>query len=306
MRAPRRFLPSLPLLSAFEAAARTGSITQAALELSLTQSAVSRQIKTLEEQLGVELFIREKQTIRLSAGGSAYAREIREALQKISNASLNLRANPAGGVLNIAAPPTFGARWLTPRLPDFLRQHPDVTLNVFSRLTRFDFRDDVIDAAIHFGQPNWPGAETVLLRPETTLPLCSPELAQRYQFESAANLRLAPLLHLTSRPDAWERWLRQNGVDDRGVYGMLFDQFTALSEAAINGLGIALLPEFLFQDDLAAGRLVPALPLPFSGTDAYYLCWPQDRSEPGPLALFRDWLLRETQPARNADGSMPA
>ncbi len=294
IRAPRRFLPSLPLLAAFESAARTGSITQAAIELCLTQSAVSRQIKALEGQLGVELFIREKQKIRLTLGGQTYAREIRDALQKISNASLHLRAHPGGGTLTLAVPPTFGARWLTPRLPGFLDSHPDVMLNMLSRLGQFDFKQDVVDAAIYFGEPYWPGIEMVLLRSETILPVCSPALAARYDFRVAADLRRAPLLHLTTRPDAWEQWLRANGVDDRSVHGMLFDQFSNLLAAAAAGLGIALIPDFLCESELATGAMIEALPLPFRNGEAYYLCWPEERASHGPLVLFRDWLLGET------------
>ena len=293
IRAPRRFLPSLPLLAAFEAAARTGSITQAAVELSLTQSAVSRQIKALEGQLGVELFVRQKQKIRLTLGGQVYAREIRDALAKISNASLNLLANPSGGTLTLAVPPTFGARWLTPRLPRFCERHPDVMLNVLSRLSQFDFKQDVIDAAIYFGQPNWTGAEMQLFRHETVIPVCSSALAARHRFDQASDIRNAPLLHLTTRPDAWERWFRHYHVDDRAVHGMLFDQFVTLCEAAASGLGVALLPDFLARDELRAGRVVEALPLPLDCSDAYYLCWPEDRASHHPLELFRDWLQEE-------------
>ena len=157
MRSSRRFLPSLSLLSAFEAAARIGSITAAARELSLTQSAVSRQVKELEEQLKVELFHRERQTIRLTVGGEAYAREIRDALRKISSASMNLRANPMGGTLTLSILPTFGTRWLAPRLPKFLSCNPGVTINLVTRLSYFDFRSEPIDAAIHFGRPRMAG-----------------------------------------------------------------------------------------------------------------------------------------------------
>ena len=155
----RRFLPSLSLLSAFEAAARTGSVTIAARELDLTQSAVSRQIRALENQLGVELFVRERQTIRLTLAGDAYAREIREALRRISTASLNLRANPDGGTLTLAVLPAFGSRWLMPRLAGFLEHHRGMSVNLVTRLSPFDFKLDSIDAAIHFGDSIWPGAE---------------------------------------------------------------------------------------------------------------------------------------------------
>lgn len=302
LRAPRRFLPSVSLLAAFEAAARTGSITEAAAELSLTQSAVSRQIKALEDQLGFELFVRAKQKIRLTFGGQVYAREIRDALGRISSASLNLLANPSGGTLTLAVPPTFGARWLTRRLPRFVEAHPDVMLNILSRLTRFDFREDVIDAAIHFGNEPWTGAEMLRLRGEVMVPVCSPGLWQRFGFAAAADIRRAPLLHLTTRPDAWERWLARHGVDGRGVHGMLFDQFATLYEAAAAGLGVALLPEFLFADELRAGHVVRALPLPMESEGAYHLCWPRERGDHPLLLLFRKWLTAEM--ARSEAGDL--
>ncbi len=294
MQSPRRFLPSLPLLSAFEAAARTGSVTAAAKELSLTQSAVSRQIKALEEQLEVALFHRERQTIHLTLGGEAYAREIREALRKISAASLNLRANPFGGTLTLAILPTFGTRWLAPRLPAFLAKNPGITLNLVTRLSQFDFRLEPVDAAIHFGQGEWPGGELVLLRSETVIPACSPQVRKTHRFRKPEDLRQAPLLHLTTRPDAWERWLSLNGAPAHGVHGMLFDQFATAAQAAIAGMGVALLPDFLIQDELASGQLVAALDRPMESAESYYLAWPKDRSGHLPLVAFRDWLLAET------------
>ncbi|GGF43732.1 LysR family transcriptional regulator [Aliidongia dinghuensis] len=298
MQTPRRFLPSLSLLSAFEAASRTGSITAAARELALTQSAVSRQIKALEDQLEVELFHRERQTIRLTAAGDIYAREIRDALRKISTASLNLRANPFGGTLNLAILPTFGTRWLAPRLPKFLARNPGITINLVTRLTQFDFRLEAVDAAIHFGPAEWPGGALALLRSETVVPACSPDLRDRFRFETAADIRMAPLLHLTSRPDAWERWLAAHDVPAHAVHGMLFDQFATAAQAAIAGLGVALLPEFLVEEELRSGQLVRALDLPMTSAEAYYLAWPHDRANHPPLIAFREWLLAETQADR--------
>ncbi len=295
MLGPRRFLPSLSHLQAFEAAARTGSVTTAARELNLTQSAVSRQIKALEDQLEVELFHRERQTIRLTPGGETYAREVRDALRKIGTASMNLRANPHGGTLNLAILPTFGTRWLAPRLPDFLKENPGITLNLTTRLTVFDFALEPMDAAIHIGSGQWRGAETVLLRHEIVVPACSPELAAQYDFREAADLRRAPLLHITTRPDAWERWLRQHGVPDEHVHGMLFDQFATLAQVARSGLGVALLPVFLIEDELRTGQLVRALPDgEMQSAESYYLAWPHERAAHPPLVAFRDWLLAQT------------
>ncbi|HEX8047972.1 LysR family transcriptional regulator [Rhizobium sp.] len=293
MITPRRFLPSLSLLSAFEAAARTGSVTVAARELDLTQSAVSRQIKALEEQLGVELFVRERQTIRLTLAGDSYAREIREALRRISSASLDLRANPNGGTLNVAILPTFGTRWLAPRLGDFLATNPGITINLVTRLSPFDFRLDSIDAAIHFGHPHWPGAELAFLMSERTVPACSPDFLARHRLVEPADFLQVPLLHLTTRPDAWEKWLAANGAPASGVRGMLFDQFATAAQAAISGLGVALLPTFLIQEELKRGELVAASSNEQESDERYYLVCPFERLAYPPLVRFREWIVNQ-------------
>ncbi|GIL39112.1 LysR family transcriptional regulator [Roseiterribacter gracilis] len=282
------------MLSAFEAAARTGSISDAARELALTQSAASRQILALERQLGVQLFIRERQKIRLTPGGEAYAQAVRHALGTISSASLNLRANPSGGTLNLAILPTFGARWLAPRLPAFLAQHPGVTVNLVTRLAYFDLDQERIDAAIHFGRADWPNADSVLLRSEQVLPVCSPDLKAQHPFATPRDLRDATLLHVTSRPDAWRRWFAAQDEGDEPVPGMLFDQFATIAQAAIAGLGVALLPTFLIDDELQRGTLVRALDLPMESAERYYLIVPKHRDLHAPLQAFRDWILSET------------
>jgi len=300
MLTPRRFLPSTSHLAAFEAVARTGSVTAAARELDLTQSAVSRQIKALEEQLGVELFLRERQTVRLTLAGDAYAREIREALRRISSASLNLRANPHGGTLNLAILPTFGTRWLAPRLGRFLSANPGVTINLVTRLSSFDFRLDSIDAAIHFGHPHWPGAELAFLMSERTLPACSPDFLKRNAISHPEDLLTVPLLHLTTRPDAWERWFADNGVAFESVHGMLFDQFATAAQAAIAGLGVALLPTFLIQEDLKRGDLIAAVDREMESRERYYLAFPPERADYAPLAAFRDWIVSEARSDQQA------
>ncbi|PZU19422.1 MAG: LysR family transcriptional regulator [Shinella sp.] len=288
----RRFLPSLSLLSAFEAAARTGSVTAAARELQLTQSAVSRQIRLLEEQIGADLFLRERQTIRLTLAGESYVREIREALKRISSASLNLRANPKGGSLNLAILPTFGTRWLAPRLASFLAKNPGVTVNLTTRLQPFDFRLETIDAAIHFGMPHWPGAELTFLMKEKVMPVCSPAFRERHGLGEPTALLAAPLLHMTTRPDAWENWLTANGVPFESVHGMLFDQFSTMAEAAASGLGAALIPTILIESELQRGALVPAGAI-MENAGSYYLAFTSERADYPPLAAFRQWVVKQ-------------
>ncbi len=291
MAIPRRFLPSMSLLSAFEAAARHESFTAAAEELSVSQSAVSRQIRLLEEQIGSKLFVRDRQTVRLSEAGATYAREIREALQRIGSASLNLRANPYGGTLNLAILPTFGTRWLAPRLPMFLERQPGVTINLTTRLEAFDFRADPFDAAIHFGDNPWPGTEGVELMTETVIPVASPGFLERHTINTAQDCLGAPLLHLASRADQWERWFAQQNVDAGRLRGMLFDQFATAAQAASSGLGLALLPRFLIESDLERGDLVPILNAPMLSRERYFLVWPPAHASHRPLKAFRDWII---------------
>ncbi len=282
----------MSLLCAFEAAARHQSFTAAAAELHLTQSAVSRQIRALEDRLGAELFVRERQTVRLTAAGQAYAQEIRGSLMRIENATLSFRTNPQGGQLNLAILPTFGTRWLAPRLPQFFSEQPGITINLTTRLSQFDFQLEAVDAAIHFGQPHWPGAELAFLMSETVVPACSAAMWAQHQFSQPRDLIKAPLLHLASRPDAWRRWFEHQGCRVAETPGMLLDQFATAAQAATAGVGIALLPKFLIERELANGDLVHALPgcPEMESAERYYLAWPSSRTDYPPLQVFRDWL----------------
>jgi DNA-binding transcriptional LysR family regulator len=294
MQLSRRFLPSTQLLAAFEAAARLGSFTAAGAELHLTQSAVSRQIRALEDQLGTPLFVRDRQTVKLTAGGEAYAAEVREVLLRLAQATLAFRANPSGGTLEIAILPTFGTRWLAPRLPRFFAAHPGITVNFTTRLAPFDFRTDPLDAAIHFGAANWPGAELDPLMRETVVPACSPPLRRQHRFRKPADLRNATLVHVASRPAAWAAWFAAKGLEGDPHPGMVVDQFATAAQVAIAGLGVAILPAFLMQEDFARGDLVEALPdAAVVSADRYYIAWPPSRQNHPPLVAFRRWLSEE-------------
>jgi len=291
--APRRYLPSISLLTAFEAASRTESFTAAAQELSLTQGAVSRQIQSLEEQLGVKLFRRERKRVHLTAAGEAYAREIREALKQIARASLTLQANPEGGKLNLAILPTFGTRWLAPRLNDFLAANPGITVNLSTRILPFDLEAEHFDAAIQYGPGTAQGTESVKLLEEDLLPVCAPDLMERLGIRTAADIAKAPLLHIETRPHVWKQWLMAQGISDVPASGMLFDQFATIAQAAGHGVGFALLPRFLIERELEEGRLVVAFDRPLSGVGGYYLVWPRAKGGYPPLVRFRAWIMEE-------------
>lgn len=287
------FLPSTSMLQAFEAAARTGSFTAAARELHMTQSAVSKQVIGLEAHLGVRLFERRHHAVVLTEAGHAYAKDVRAALDLVRSASLRLMTNPHRGCLNLAVLPTFGTRWLMPRLPDFLDRHPGITVNVLSRLSPFDFRTADLDAAIHFGAPDWPGAECTFLRAEEIVPICSPGFLAAHPIRTPRDLATVSRLHLSSRPDAWPQWFRHQGLAEVGDTnpGMRFEQFLTAAQAAVAGLGVALLPTFLVEDELERRDLVVALDRPAPSEHAYYLVVPEDHAAHPPTRAFRDWLV---------------
>ncbi|WP_413865755.1 LysR substrate-binding domain-containing protein [Tateyamaria sp.] len=288
MFAPRRYLPSIPALLAFEAAARLGSATAAAQELSLTQSAISRQIKTLEDQLGAALFAKQGRSLVLTPVGRTYLTQIQDVLQRLGSASVAAGANPQGGALNLAILPAFGMHWLAPRLADFARAHPEVTVNLSTRLAPFDFRNHSYDAAIHFGRKDWPGAEYLALMPETVVAVAAPDLIKDTGDPKA--LRAMTLLHLDTRPRAWARWFAAHDLTPPKGAGMMFDQFSTMAQAAIHGLGVALLPTFVAAPHLKNGTLRTAARGVEKSIGDYYLVWPSGRSVPPSLRSFSQWI----------------
>lgn len=294
MNRPRRFLPSVSLLAAFEAVLRTGSTAAAARELDLTQGAVSRLVQSLEAQLGRPLFLRQRRRLVPTEAARAYGRDISRALDLIARASMEFSANPGGGVLSLAILPAFGTRWLAPRLPAFLSAHPGVTVNLATRLKRFNFAAESFDAAIHFGAADWRDAGHLRLFDELLTVCAAPAFLDRNPVAAAADLLTLPLLQIETRPTAWQEWFRSEGIEARAPRGMLFDQFATMTQAAIHGLGVALLPEFLAEPEIAEGRLTAVFPRRFGGVGSYWLVWPDTRAGHPPLVAFRDWIARET------------
>ncbi|MFW2545602.1 LysR family transcriptional regulator [Primorskyibacter sp. 2E107] len=290
---PRRFLPSTRLLLAFDAVVRHRSVTAAAAELDLTQSAVSRLILSLEQQLGKELFTRHRKRLVPNAAALTYQREVARALDMIQRASTAVVANPDGGTLSLAVLPTFATRWLGPRLGDFLKRHPGVAVNLSTRIQRFDFSGEVFDAAIYFGTEDWQGVHHLKLFDERVTACASPDLVAAHGLNAATDLDAVQLLHLESRPNVWSDWFQAQGMAARGGDGMLMDQFSMMIQAAISGLGVALLPDYLAQIEIADGRLVPVLKQAVPVRGAYWLVWPEERGDLIPLRAFRDWLAEE-------------
>ena len=300
MATPRRFLPSISLLTAFESVCRTGSTVAAARDLDLTQGVVSRLVQTLEAQLGVTLFLRQNRRMVPTEAALAYAREIGRALDVISRGSMRVRSSTGGGTLSLSVLPTFGMRWLAPRLNKFLSAHPGITLNLGTRLRPFDLEEEGFDAAIHYGAMTWPGVGYLKLFDERLVPACSPAFLAANPVTGPRDLLALPLLQLETRPMAWAAWFARHAVSERAPLGMMFDQFAQMILAAIDGLGVALLPDFLAGPELADGRLVALWGEPLPSEGSYFLVWPQAGEKYPPLAAFKEWVTIETRSATSS------
>lgn len=287
---PRRFSPPISWLVAFEAVERRGSVTAAGAELNLTQSAISRQIQKLENQLGVELFHRDKQRLHVTDLGRSYAADVREGINLIVNAGIKMHTNPSRGTLELSVLPAFGAHWLVPKLNNFMEKFPGITLNLTTKTEPFDFSRENFHAAIHFGSDDWPRSRSLLLMQEETVAVVSPNLELKNGTLDAKNLSNIPLLHLRSRPNSWTNWFAQKGVDLEDTNGFQFDQFATMIQASIFGLGAAIVPKYLIESELKEGRLVSLFDSEPSAIGSYYLVWPERFERYPPLDAFRTWI----------------
>ncbi len=296
----RKKIPSTAALLAFEAAARHESFTRAADELALTQSAICRQIATLEDFLGVPLFRRTRRGVQLTEAGLSYSRQIAPRLDAIARDTLAVMAHHGtGSTLELAVVPTFATRWLLPRLGRFQQACPDVVVNMSTRTRPFLFDETEFDAAIYFGDAGWPGTEAHFLMREYPVPVCSPQLAGARAGMAAADIAALPLLQQTTRPYAWRQWFEAAGVEvahDMG--GMRLELFSMLAQAAIERMGVALIPPFLIQRELDAGELMIPCDRSFASARAYYFIMPERKAERPALARFRAWLVEETRATR--------
>ena len=292
----RRQIPSNSALLAFEAAARHGSFARAADELALTEGAISRQIARLEMFLGVVLFERVGNRVRLASNGARYAVQVREVLNRLERDSQYLMGQPLDSAnLDIAILPTFAMRWLIPRLRRFQDQHPNIIVHLAERMDPFVFSENGFDAAIHFEHAAWAGMQTHHLLQEILVPVCHPELLRGGTAENL--LDKLPRLHRRQNPQAWQHYASETGIAlTHSAVGARFDLHAMLIEAALAGLGVALVPRLYVETELEQGRLVA--PWPEGKTIAKNICL----VVPGPVALserplqaFANWLMQEAR-----------
>ena len=297
-------LPPLNALRGFEAAARHLSFTKAAEELNVTQAAVSHQIKALEERLGIELFRRTGRGLALTDAGRVYVPAVREAFDRIAEATQRLSESEEGGRLTVSTMHSFAASWLVPRLARFRARHPDIDVLIDAVDHLVQFSRSPVDIGIRYGRGDWPGVRAELLMTEDIFPVCSPVLLDGdHPLTEPAALRHHTLLHDDMKQN-WEVWLSSaglTGIDASAGLGFTNSRFVL--QAAIDGLGVALARSTLVEDDLAAGRLVRPFALALPSEYAYYVASaPGDWDKPK-VAAFRDWLKDEA--AKEGAREMP-
>jgi len=295
-----RPIPPLNPLRAFEVAARHLSFTRAADELFVTPSAVSHQIKTLEENLGIALFVRDTKSLALTAAGKAYLPGIQEAFKQVMYATQQLRQSQGTPSLKINLPPTFAVKWLIPRMRRFMQAYPDIDLEISTSKHMVDFTREDFDMAVRYGRGIYPGLHSELCLPVEVFPVCSPALMQgEHPLRTPADLKHHVLLHDNStysdvsNPD-WGMWLEHAGVSDVDVTrGPSFWPSHLVIAAAVDGLGVALVKKNWVMKDLADGLLVRpfdvTLPVEFS----YFMVYPQDRAADARIAAFVSWVHEE-------------
>lgn len=290
-----RKIPMLQALNCFEAAARHQSYTHASRELSLTQSAVSRQIASLESFLGVQLFQRTRHGVVLTSAGASYARQIAARLDGLERDTLDTMARQGGGgALQLASVPTFATRWLMPRLASLAAQQPEIVVHIDAYTKPFMFADTEYDGALYAGTPEqlarWPGTRATLLMHEEIVPVASPRLlTARSQWQPHDLLELT-LLQQSTRPGAWRQWFDAMQVEGEASYGARYELFSMLAMAAVQGQGVVLLPRMLVEAELARGELQIVCERPLRGQRAYYLITPEAAHEKTALQQFRLWL----------------
>lgn len=291
-------LPSFSLLRCFEAAAKRESFTAAAEELGLTQSAVSRQVKDLEEHIGTPLFRREGRGVRLTDAGHALFNSLSGDLERLRRTVHRAIAAGAGAqVLAIAAPPTFAARWLAPRLSLFRDLHEGLELVVSSRAEPFDLHDERVDVAVHFGGWDWPGAQLTPLCPEDLIAVAAPELLARHPVSDPVDILDMPLLHLSARPNQWGEFASSHTDMVMPRNGSHFDQFSLVIGAAIAGMGAAILPTYLIEDELSGGHLCRLADITSETSKSYFVATPMGQDTPL-VAAFTAWLRKQVVRAR--------
>lgn len=283
-------------LVAFEAAARHESFTRAADELCVTQGAVSHQVKALEAEFGIKLFVRKPQRLILTVAGSDYYGVAREALDRVAAGTDRLLQRQNSGVLTVSTSPNFASKWLVHRLGRFTDSFPQIDLRLSATKRHVDFTKDDIDVAIRHGDGSEQGLSLTRLYSEQLFPVCSPKLMQgRKSLKDIENLAHHKLLHLDNRQD-WSKWLGIADIEGLDLSrGPVFDQASMVIDAAVAGQGVGLARTGLAAHDILNGHLVRPFEFSLNVNYAYWIVCPHPGAKLPKIEIFRNWLLSEAK-----------
>ncbi|WP_258181961.1 transcriptional regulator GcvA [Burkholderia gladioli] len=288
-------LPSLNGLKVFECVARHMSFTRAAAELNVTQTAVSHQVRRLEDELGIRLFLRLKERLELTPAGHAYLQGVGLAFEQLRFSTAQLREGRRDNTLGISTVASFAAKWLLPRLGSFRLAHPEVELRIGASTDFVDFLAGGHDAAVRLGHGDWPGLCCDRLMADEILPVCSPRyLSAGPRLAEPADLAHHTLLQVGGvTGDDWSCWLAAAGLspDLPGSGRMHFDLALLAVQAAIDGHGVCIGRRAYVEDDLRAGRLIAPFDLSVSTGRSFYLVSPPECADSARVRAFRGWLL---------------
>ncbi|WP_254868545.1 transcriptional regulator GcvA [Phaeobacter sp. HF9A] len=287
---PNRTLPPLNPLKAFEAAARHNSLTLAAEELNVSQVAVSRQVRVLEDYMGVTLFRRLNRGIELTREGILLFKGVGSAFQDIEDATRAVSRRGQRNILAIQSYVTFSRGWLMPRLGEFHKAHPRIEVRLSSSPEAADFDTDNLDAAIRGGDGNWPGLHAEKLADMELIPVCSPAFLSENPLDRVEDLATVKLLHSMARPKDWSSWLDAVGARFTPKNRLLFENSSLAYEGALMNLGVAIANRQFVQTQLRAGTLVAPFAQSCRTGESYYLTWPKDEPPSSPLLKFLDWI----------------
>ncbi len=292
-----RRLPPLNALRVFDAAARHKSFNKASEELCVTPSAVSHQLKSLEEFLGVELFKREKRSITLTAAGERYLPSVQIALDELEIATRRLISAPNSNVVNVSVAPAFLTRWLVPRITRFQEQYPEIELRLESSIDYIDFENSDTDMAVYYGKGHWSGIEAHLMRNIYMTPVMSPSLLEGDgAINAPIDMMKHTLINVTGRNQEWVKILQKLGVSVTKMNKTISFSSTSLAvSAAAEGIGIALADLALIEREIKAGRLVAPFDVALDVHNAFYLVYKENRTMTPSMQAFKDWILEEMQ-----------
>jgi len=292
-------LPSLNGLRAFEASARLMSFTHAAAELNVTQTAISHQIRRLEEQLGTKLFIRRNRALALTREAEEYLPSVRAAFEDLRRATARLLRTEHEGRLTVSTTASLATKWLVSRVAAFQDANPGLEVRITTSDRLVDFRREEVDIAVRYGRGQWPGLRAHWLMAERLFPVCAPALLNGAEpLRKPEDLAHHTLLHTSVSRDDWRLWLTAAGLPHAiaARRGLTFDQGFMAIEAAVEGLGVALGRGNLVEADIAAGRLVAPFDTELPQHAGYYVVAPEATADAARIALFRDWLIASATP----------